>query len=191
MFLIGTGFVRAGIMENARQHLPLFRKLVLFGIPIGVGMGLIGSSIAMHPIPGSRGADGWQFASGLQMLGNLPASIGYVSLVILMLYSASPLNRISVLAPFGRMALTNYLTQSLVASTFFFGYGFGNWGVSRVDQMLFVVVLAALQIVFSHLWLARFRYGPMEWLWRAVTYWTIPPMRIKASAPVAAAATAA
>ena len=191
MFLIGTWFVRAGIMENARQHLPLFRKLALFGIPVGVGMGLIGSSIAMHPIPGSRGADGWQFASGLQMLGNLPASIGYVSLVILMLYSASPLNRISVLAPFGRMALTNYLTQSLVASTFFFGYGFGNWGISRVDQMLFVVVLAALQIVFSHLWLARFRYGPMEWLWRAVTYWTIPPMRIKAHAPVAATATAA
>ena len=191
MFLIGTWFVRAGIMERAQAHLPLFRKLALFGIPIGVGMGLIGSTIATHPIPGSRGADGWQFASGLQMLGNLPASIGYVSLVILMLYSASPLNKIRVLAPFGRMALTNYLTQSLVASTFFFGYGFGNWGISRVDQMLFAVVLAALQIVFSHVWLARFRYGPMEWLWRAVTYWTIPPMRITAQAPVAAAATAA
>lgn len=191
MFLIGTWFVRAGIMERAQAHLPLFRRLALFGIPLGVGMGLIGSTIAMHPIPGSRGADGWQFASGLQMLGNLPASIGYVSLVILMLYSASPLNRVRVLAPFGRMALTNYLTQSLVASTFFFGYGFGNWGVSRVDQMLFVVVLAALQIVFSHLWLSRFRYGPMEWLWRAVTYWTIPPMRIRQQAPVAAAATAA
>ncbi|MDN4040247.1 DUF418 domain-containing protein [Massilia sp. YIM B02443] len=191
MFLIGTWFVRAGIMERAQAHLPLFRKLALFGIPLGVGMGLIGSTIAMHPIPGSRGADGWQFASGLQMLGNLPASIGYVSLVVLMLYSASPLNRVKVLAPFGRMALTNYLTQSLAASTFFFGYGFGNWGVSRVDQMLFVVVLAALQIVFSHLWLSRFRYGPMEWLWRAVTYWTIPPMRIKQQAPVAAAATAA
>jgi len=191
MFLIGTWFIRAGIMERAREHLPLFRKLALFGIPIGVGLGLVGSAIAMHPVPGSRGADGWQFASGLQMLGNLPASVGYVSLVILMLYSASPLNKVSVLAPFGRMALTNYLTQSLVASTFFFGYGFGNWGMSRVDQMLFVVVLAALQIVFSHVWLARLRYGPVEWLWRAITYWTIPPMRIGASAPVTAAATPA
>ena len=191
MFLIGTWFIRAGIMERAREHLPLFRKLALFGIPIGVGLGLVGSAIAMHPVPGSRGADGWQFASGLQMLGNLPASIGYVSLVILMLYSASPLNKISVLAPFGRMALTNYLTQSLVASTFFFGYGFGNWGMSRVDQMLFVAVLAALQIVFSHVWLARFRYGPVEWLWRAITYWTIPPMRIGASAALTAAATPA
>ncbi|MGI4719841.1 MAG: DUF418 domain-containing protein [Janthinobacterium lividum] len=186
MFLLGSWFVRAGIMERAQEHLPLFRKLALFGIPIGVGLGLLGSTIAMHPIPGSRGADGWQFAQGLQMLGNLPASLGYVSLVILMLYSASPFNKVRVLAPFGRMALTNYLTQSLIASTFFFGYGFGNWGVSRVDQMLFVAVVVVFQVAFSHFWLARFRYGPMEWLWRAVTYWTIPPMRIKA-APVAPA----
>jgi len=111
--------------------------------------------------------------------------------VILMLYSASPLNKVSVLAPFGRMALTNYLTQSLVSSTFFFGYGFGNWGISRLDQMLFVAVLAVAQIAFSHVWLSRFRYGPMEWLWRAVTYWQIPPMRIKTPAAVPAVATPA
>jgi uncharacterized membrane protein YeiB len=191
MFLIGTWFVRSGIMDKVQAHLPLFRKLAMFGLPVGIGMGVLGSAIAMHAVPGSRGADGFQLASGLQMLGNLPASIGYVSLVILMLYSASPLNKVSVLAPFGRMALTNYLTQSVVASTFFFGYGFGNWGVSRVDQMLFVVVLAAVQIVFSHLWLSRFRYGPMEWLWRAVTYWQIPPMRIKTPAAMPAAATPA
>jgi uncharacterized protein len=191
MFLIGTWFVRAGIMDRAQANLPLFRKLAMFGLPIGIGMGLLGASIAMHRVPGSQGADGFQLASGLQMLGNLPASLGYVSLVILMLYSASPLSKVSVLAPFGRMALTNYVTQSLVASTFFFGYGFGNWGVSRVDQMLFVAVLAAVQIAFSHLWLSRFRYGPLEWLWRAVTYWTIPPMRIKTPVVVPAVATPA
>jgi uncharacterized protein len=191
MFLIGTWFVRSGIMERAQAHLPLFRKLAMFGLPVGIGMGLLGSMIATHSIPGSRGADGFQLASGLQMLGNLPASLGYVSLVILMLYSASPLNKVSLLAPFGRMALTNYLTQSLLASTFFFGYGFGNWGVSRVDQMLFVAVVVVLQIVFSHVWLARFRYGPVEWLWRAVTYWQIPAMRIKAPAAVAAVVTPA
>ena len=191
MFLIGTWFVRAGIMEKAGAHLPLFRKLAMFGLPIGIGMGLLGSAIAMHPVPGSRGADGWQLASGLQMLGNLPASLGYVSVVILMLHSASPLNKVRVLAPFGRMALTNYLTQSLVASTFFFGYGLGHWGMPRAEQMLFVVVLAAAQIVFSHLWLSRFRYGPMEWLWRAITYWTIPPMRVESPTIVPAVATPA
>lgn len=191
MFLIGAWFVRSGIMEKAQDHLPLFRRLAMFGLPLGVGLGLLGSTIAMQAIPGSRGADGFQLAMGLQMLGNLPASLAYVSLVILMLYSASPLNKVSVLAPFGRMALTNYLMQSLIASIFFFGYGFGNWGISRVDQMLFVVVLAAAQIVFSHMWLSRFRYGPMEWLWRAVTYWKIPPMRIGAPAELPAVATPA
>ncbi len=191
MFLLGSWFVRAGIMDQTRAHLPLFRKLALFGLPIGIGMGLAGSAIAIHPIPGSAGADGWQFAQGLRMLGNLPASLGYVSLVILMLHSATPLNRIRVLAPFGRMALTNYLTQSLVASVFFFGYGFGNWGMSRADQMLFVAVLAIVQIVFSHYWLSQFRYGPLEWLWRAVTYWTVPPMRRKDTGAPPAVATPA
>jgi uncharacterized membrane protein YeiB len=125
-------------------------------------------------------------AQGLLMLGNLPASLGYVSLVILMLHGASAFNKVSVLAPFGRMALTNYLSQSLIASIFFMGYGFGNWGISRVDQMLFVAVVVVLQIAFSHFWLARFRYGPMEWLWRAVTYWKIPAMRIEDSNKVPA-----
>jgi uncharacterized membrane protein YeiB len=186
MFLIGTWFVRSGIMENTRAHLALFRKLAIFGIPLGVGMGLLGSAIALHPVPGTNGADGWQMAQGLQMLGNLPASLGYVSLVILMLHGASAFNKVSVLAPFGRMALTNYLSQSLIASIFFMGYGFGNWGISRVDQMLFVAVVVVLQIAFSHFWLARFRYGPMEWLWRAVTYWKIPAMRIEDSNKVPA-----
>jgi uncharacterized membrane protein YeiB len=140
---------------------------------------LLGSAIATRSIPGSNGADGWQLASGLQMLGNLPASLGYLSLVVLMLHSATVFNKVRVLAPFGRMALTNYLSQSLIASLFFFGYGFGNWGVSRVDQMLFVAAVVVFQIGFSHLWLSRFRYGPMEWLWRAITYWTIPPMRVE------------
>ena len=191
MFLIGSWFVRAGVMENARAHLPLFRKLALFGLPIGIGLGLLGSTIAMRPIPGSNGADGWQLASGLQMLGNLPASLGYLSLVVLMLHSATVFNKVRVLAPFGRMALTNYLSQSLIASLFFFGYGFGNWGVSRLDQMLFVAVVVVFQIGFSHLWLSRFRYGPMEWLWRAITYWTIPPMRIETAPQLAAVEAAA
>jgi uncharacterized membrane protein YeiB len=187
MFLIGTWFVRAGIMDNARAHLPLFRKLAMVGLPLGIGLGLLGSTIAVRSVPGANGADGWQLASGLQMLGNLPASLGYVSLVIVMLHSASVFNKVRVLAPFGRMALTNYLLQSVIASMFFFGYGFGHWGASRVDQMLFVAVVVVLQIAFSHVWLARFRYGPMEWLWRAITYWTIPPMRIGKPAPLAAA----
>jgi uncharacterized protein len=102
-----------------------------------------------------------------------------VSMVVLMLHSRSPLSNIRVLAPFGRMALTNYLCQSLVMSSIFFGYGLGYWGLGRAWQLVFAVALCALQIAFSHWWLARFRYGPAEWLWRAVTYMKIPAMRIE------------
>jgi uncharacterized protein len=178
MFLIGTWFIRSGVMENSGAHLPLFRKLAYIGLPAGIAMGVAGSLITTGHVPGAQ-HDGFQLAAGLLMLGNLPACLGYVSMVVLMLHSRSPLSNIRVLAPFGRMALTNYLCQSLVMSSIFFGYGLGYWGLGRAWQLVFAVALCALQIAFSHWWLARFRYGPAEWLWRAVTYMKIPAMRIE------------
>ena len=175
MFLLGLWFVRAGVMANTREHLPLFRKLAMFALPFGVGLGLIGSQIATHSTPGTP--NGWQFAHGLLMLGNLPACLGYVSVIVLMLHSRM-FAGIKVLAPFGRMALTNYLTHSLVFSTIFYGYGFGLFGIERIWQLGCVVAMVLVQIPLSHLWLSHFRYGPMEWLWRAITYWQIPAMRL-------------
>jgi uncharacterized membrane protein YeiB len=176
MFLLGYWFVRTGIMERTGEHLPLFRKLATIGLPIGVGLGIVGSLIATHPTPGMT-QDPFQVAMSLLMIGNLPACLGYVSLIVLMLHSSSVFNRIRVLAPLGRMALTNYLTHSVVASMFFFGYGLGNYGMGRAAQVGFVFAVIALQVVFCHWWLSKFRYGPMEWLWRAITYWQLPAMR--------------
>lgn len=77
------------------------------------------------------------------------------------------------------MALTNYLMQSVIASTVFFGYGLGFWARwGRAELALFVLLVFLLQVVFSHIWLRFFRFGPMEWLWRALTYWTLPSMRV-------------
>lgn len=177
MFLLGVWFVRSGVMENARAHLALFEKLMLYGIPAGVGLGLLGSFIAVSSTPGAD-HDGFIMARGLAMLGNLPACLGYVGMVILMLHSNSPFARISVLAPFGRMALTNYLAQSVICSLYFYGYGLGHWGMARAWQVVFVVVVLAVQIAFSHWWLARYRFGPLEWLWRGYTYRETPAMRV-------------
>jgi uncharacterized membrane protein YeiB len=180
MFLIGTWFIRSGVMENSGAHLALFRKLAYIALPAGIGIGLLGSLVATTHVPGAQ-HDGFQFASGLLMLGNLAACLGYVSMVVLMLHSRSPFAKVRLLAPFGRMALTNYLCQSLVMSLVFFGYGLGYWGLGRAWQLLFVLALCGVQIALSHWWLARFRYGPAEWLWRAVTYMKIPAMRIDAT----------
>jgi uncharacterized membrane protein YeiB len=176
MFLIGYWFVRSGVMENTGAHLPLFRKLALYALPLGIGLGLSGSLIAVSHVPGDD-RDGFLMARGLTTLGNLPACMGYVGLVVLMLHSKSVFARIRVLAPAGRMALSNYLMQSLISTCIFYGYGLGHWGLSRAWQVVYVVAFFALQIVFSQWWLSRNRYGPMEWLWRAFTYRQIRAMR--------------
>jgi uncharacterized membrane protein YeiB len=178
MFLLGVWFIRSGVMENSGAHLPMFRKLAFIGLPAGIALGVLGSLIAVTHLPGAQ-QDGFSLAHGLLMLGNLPASLGYVAMIVLMLHSRSPFARVRVLAPFGRMALTNYLCQSLVMGWVFLGYGLAQWDMPRAGQVLFALALCGVQVALSHWWLAHFRYGPAEWLWRAATYMTIPPMRIE------------
>ena len=176
MFLLGTWFVRSGVMENPGAHLRFFRELAVYGLPVGIGLGLLGSLITMSHTPGDR-YDGWGIAAGLSVIGNLPACLGYVGMVVLMLQSQTVLSRISVLGPLGRMALTNYLAQSLICAIVFYGYAMGHWGMPRAQQVLFVLAVYAAQIAFSHWWLSQFHYGPMEWLWRGFTYWHLPQLR--------------
>ena len=62
----------------------------------------------------------------------------------------------------------------------FYAHGMGLWGIGRAAQVGIALGLCALQIALSHWWLARFQYGPVEWVWRALTYLSWPPMRGKA-----------
>ena len=181
MFLLGAWFVRSGVMGDTARHRLLFRNLAVVGLPLGIGVGVLTGFIAMSHTPGDR-HDGWGIARGLVMLGNLPACLGYVGLVVTMLHSRGAAAGIRVLAPLGRMALTNYLLQSLVCMAVFYGFGLGRWGLPRAQQVLFVAAVFTAQIAFSDWWLARFRYGPMEWLWRGFTYRQVPPMRLRAAA---------
>ena len=91
-----------------------------------------------------------------------------------------------MLAPVGQMALSNYLAQSVISIFVFYGIGLGLIG--KPEQVLYMAIaiwIFALQIVCSHLWLARFRFGPMEWLWRSLTYGKAQPMRKAAASMLA------
>ncbi|MEO5578243.1 MAG: DUF418 domain-containing protein, partial [Sphingomicrobium sp.] len=89
-------------------------------------------------------------------------------------------------APAGRMALTNYLTQTLIQSVLFMGWGLGQYGqLSIVWVPLASLAIFAAQVGLSRLWLARFRFGPLEWLWRSLTYGTAQPMGRTAAAAAA------
>ena len=82
------------------------------------------------------------------------------------------------IASAGQMSLTGYLSQTVVFTTVFYGYGLGVafvWG--PVQVVVFAVVVYALQVVLCHWWLQRFRRGPLEWLWRCLTYWRWEPIR--------------
>ncbi len=177
MFLIGFWFVRSGIMEHHAEHLGLFKKLAFIGIPVGWTLSIVSSQIATAPAA-DNAASLYETAMGLLYLGNLPTCLGYVSLVILMCHSAGVLGKIKLLAPYGRMALTNYLSQSVICSLVFYHYGLGMFGMPRAQQVGFVFAVVAVQVAFSHWWLSKFLYGPMEWLWRAITYWHIPAFKV-------------
>lgn len=178
LFLLGVWFVRSKVIVKAKENLALFRRIAYVCLPLGLGMSIVASMIAVSHVRGVAG-DGWQLAQTLVRLGSLPACLAYVSIVVLMVHSSSLFSKISVLAPMGRMALTNYLMQSLIQASFFYGWGFGHFGLGRAQQLGFAVLVLVLQCIFSHWWLARFRYGPMEWVWRGITYWKIPELRIE------------
>lgn len=177
LFLLGAWFVQSGAIMRPERHAALFRKLVRIGLPFGLALALIGHFIAPTHVPGQNDRQ-WQWAIGMQMVGNLPMSLGYIGAIVLLLQKRGLWARLLAwLAPAGRMALTHYLCQSVIASLFFYGYGWGHWGVGRAWQALFVIVVFALQLLISRWWLSNFRYGPMEWLWRWATYGHRPAMR--------------
>jgi uncharacterized protein len=96
--------------------------------------------------------------------------------------------RLQPLAAVGRMSLTTYLTQSLISVTLFYHYGFGLYGLVGYDGLLVITVTVfALQMCASIWWLRRFRFGPMEWLWRSGAYGQAQPMRRERGATTAAA----
>lgn len=176
MFLVGAWLVRSGAMADPAAHRRLFVRLAWLG---GLaGLALTAASVAINPDPdmGASWDDSAMLAMTLHMAGSPLLALAYTGIVVLALqHGASGLR---ALAPAGRMALTNYLAQSVIGTLLFYGYGLGLWGgVPRSVQVLGVVLVFALQLLASRWWLARFRYGPLEWAWRAFTYWQRPPMR--------------
>lgn len=177
LFLVGAWFTRSGAIARPEQHARLFWRLRWVALPVGLAMVLV--SYWMVPTMDFGRLDlTASTAQSLQMLGGAVMALAYLAWFVRGLQSPVLGRWLGLLAPAGRMALTNYLMQSLVCTTIFYGYGLGYFEqLPRAWQPLFVLTLFGLQVALSHWWLARFRFGPMEWLWRAATYLQLPPMR--------------
>ncbi|MDF2189106.1 DUF418 domain-containing protein [Paraflavitalea sp. CAU 1676] len=128
----------------------------------------------------------------LYTLSRTARSVGLLGLLMLMYRSGWFSRLFNLMKPVGQMAFTNYLTQSILCGLIFYGVGFGLYGkLQRIEVYYVVLGIWVLQIVWSHLWLRYFNFGPFEWLWRSLTYWKWQPLRKQEKGSLAAASVSA
>lgn len=172
MFLIGYVVGRSDFYKNIGQH----KKLVYGIIAIGLLLGLPSNYLLANYMSNDMG-DYWQLKTkGLYQtiayaLGVVPLALAYVGLCMLSFQSSAGKKLLSVVAPVGKMAFSNYIMHSLIGNFVFLGAGLDYMGqVGPVYLTLFGVAVFIVQIILSTVWLKYFNYGPVEWLWRSATY---------------------
>lgn len=183
MFLIGLWAGRRLLPAGLDAAAPLLRKVAKWGLGLGLPLSLA------KALAGMLGEErpSWLFAEeALYCLGTPLLALGYAA-VFALLWRAGRSRWLGLAAPAGRMALTNYLMQTVLQGLIFFGWGLaliGTFGLAFAFP--FTAVIFAAQVAVSRWWLARFRFGPCEWLWRSATYGRAQPMRLARPAAVAA-----
>ena len=174
VMLLGMALYKKGVLTDERST-AFYRRLVAGGV---VGVGIVVAGVAYVE------ANDWSAGAALywrqfNYVGSLLVAGGYVGLVTLFVRWRGEGLATRALAAVGRTAFTNYLLQTVVATTIFYGHGLGLFGsVSRVEAMGIVVAIWAVQVPLSVLWLRYFRFGPVEWVWRTLTYGEAQPMRL-------------
>lgn len=175
LMLLGMALFKWGVLSGERSK-RFFQQLAVLGL--GLGFPLVAYGLYRHV------AAGWSFRYSMffgelyNYVGSVAVCLGYIGLVTLagrwrwVEHAARPL------AAVGQMALSNYLLQTVLCTTIFYGHGLGLFGrVDRTGQLALVVAVWAVELIASPLWLRAFRFGPVEWLWRSLTYGKLQPMR--------------
>jgi uncharacterized protein len=182
-FLIGHWVGRRDYLTHPGRYLPGYRRLLRFALPTGLIVCGIGILLELHERSAwLAGFDSiGSFADAIHLLGTPFLACGYLCAIVLGLNATGARRWLLAFAPVGRMALTNYLAQTLVYAWVLFGVGPGLGLAGRLGTLSVTAIVTigfAAQIAFSHWWLARFRFGPAEWLWRALTYGEWPRLRL-------------
>lgn len=186
LFLLGAGLIRMDFFNPARA--PLHRRLITLGLAVGIpcaALAAVGKLLTWN--------DGAMHISWL--FWQLPYAVGCILIPLAILAAAARLTdrarhnptgalskALHPLACTGRMALTNYLTQTVIATSIFYYYGLGQFGLfSGPERAATVFAVYACQLVISTLWFRAFSIGPAEWVWRSFTYLRPMPFRQNAS----------
>lgn len=169
LMLIGMGLMQLGVF-SAERSFRFYSTLAVLGYLLGpplVGYGI--HDMTTHDFEVLRQ---YLWSGHFNYVGSLFVALGHVGIVMLICKAGLLRWLTARLAAVGRMALSNYLMQSILCTTLFEGWGLGLFGKLDRTQLLGVVAAIWLvQLTVSPLWLRYFRFGPMEWLWRSLTYW--------------------
>jgi len=183
-FLIGAWVGRHGWIARAREYLPQWRLLARWMLPVGLALEGVATMLAESPL-----LPQWhhrQFLADVTHLFAVPVlATGYLAALVTLYHGRLGARLLAPFAWIGRMALTNYLAQSFVIAFVLFGVGPGLALAGKIGTTALVgivVVVYVAQFILSYWWLQRFAYGPVEWLWRALTYGKVPPLRLPRSA---------
>jgi len=175
LMLVGMGLYKFGVLSGKRSN-----RFYVAGAVLGLTLGFIGSGYGIWKNVFEEFSFEYSMFFGVipNYIGSLFVAGGYICLIALFARCNCLAWLKGALSSVGQMALTNYLMQSLICTTIFYGHGLGWFGyVSRTQQFGIVVCVLVLQLIWSPIWLSRFHFGPFEWLWRSLVYWQRQPMR--------------
>jgi len=175
MMLLGMALYKWGVL-SLKKSKAFYTRMTLIGLFTGyiiVGPGIYSNFQA-----------GWSMdysmflGSQFNYIGSVAVAFGYVGLVMLIAQSNCCSGFKRVFTAVGKMAFTNYILMSVIASFIFYGHGLGLYGsIERTGQAGIVLAIWLVLLIISPIWLSYFRYGPLEWLWRILTYWKRQPNR--------------
>jgi uncharacterized protein len=174
LFLFGVLAWRSGILQRASEHKSLLFSIAMGGVLFGGALTVVAQERDLFGWPSLGRAHEVMVE---RRLGGVVLAAGYAASIVGLASVPAGQRMLAWAAPVGRMALTNYLGQSLILGWIFYGYGFGLFGKLSVSTAFTIgVVVYAMQAAISAWWLGRYRYGPVEWLWRSLMYGSWQPM---------------
>jgi uncharacterized protein len=189
MMFIGMGLFKLGVFSAARSY-RFYAWIAVIGFLIGIPLNCYTTWLAVHSNFDRVASAFTRVAYDIE---RLPVALASMALLMILCKAGALRWLTSRLAAIGQMALSNYILQSMVCTLVFTGYGFGLYGRLERYQLYYVVAGCwALSLAASPIWLRYYRFGPLEWCWRSLTYWKRQPMRTRrpSGAPTAAEAVA-
>jgi uncharacterized protein len=176
-FLLGLYLIRAGYLRDPAFQRKMVRRCLLLAALVGVPFSLAAARW-MYLQPENQGS------YGIALMGAVPMSLGYLAILTLWSESGRGEWLQSRLRAVGRLALTNYLMQTVICTTLFYSYGFGWYArVGRAPALLIVLAIWGLQLALSPVWLRYFQIGPVEWVWRSLADGRVRPLLRKQEPP--------